>query len=643
MHRFAATLVLASAAGAQVPAVLSYTGTLSDQAGPVADGSYPVTFRLFDLQEGGTQVWLEPLSVTTRSGVFTALLGAGAVPLDPDALSASQVWLEIEVGGEVLAPRLQVVSVPYALAARSAQLAGGVACTGCIQATHVDATQIQRRVAGSCSLGDSVSGINADGSVSCTAGLLLAGSGIALTAARSDHNHGGDYLPLGASLSCPGTDKVAAVDPLTGSVFCAPDIDTTYTQGAGIAIVGTTISTSFAGFACGADDKLSGFDAAGNPVCSMDTIRVSTQLPRTNVVLAADPTAGSAGRYTSITIGADGLPVISHRDATGGDLRVLKCGDPSCSAGNTASLVDDVGDTGEHTSIALGNDGLPIISYYNLGGGDLRVAHCDDPACATSTLTTVDGLFEDVGRFTSIAIGTDGFPVVSYRDVTNLDLKVAKCDDATCGSVTATTVDGAGTNVGEYTSIGAGADGLPVVAYYDAGAANLKVAKCGDSACMAGNTVTTVDGGGSDLGRHASLSLGVDGLPVIAHYNATAGRLRVVKCSDAACTGSTAATVDASADVGSHASLTVGADGLPVVAYHDATNGTLKLARCGSADCMSGNAIHVVDANAVVGLYAAVTISADGLPVISYRDVSGDGLKVAKCANAFCLDNWSRR
>ena len=98
---------------------------------------------------------------------------------------------------------------------------------------------------------------------------------------------------------------------------------------------------------------------------------------------------------------------------------------------NTLSTVDSGGDVGYHTSITLGADGLPVISYYDLSNGDLRVAKCTNANCTAATLSTVDS-GGDVGRYTAITLGADGLPVISYYDNTNSDLKVAKCTNAAC-------------------------------------------------------------------------------------------------------------------------------------------------------------------------------------------------------------------
>ena len=49
-----------------------------------------------------------------------------------------------------------------------------------------------------------------------------------------------------------------------------------------------------------------------------------------------------AGQYSSIAIGADNNPVISYRQIVW--LKVVHCGKESCSAGNTITTVDNSGD-----------------------------------------------------------------------------------------------------------------------------------------------------------------------------------------------------------------------------------------------------------------------------------------------------------
>jgi hypothetical protein len=94
---------------------------------------------------------------------------------------------------------------------------------------------------------------------------------------------------------------------------------------------------------------------------------------------------------------------------------------------------------------------------------------------------------------------------------------------------------------------------------------------------------------------------------------------------------------------GYYTSITIGTDGLPVISNQDGTNEDLKVAHCGNASCSLGNALTTVDSGINVGYFTSITIGTDGLPVISYYDGTNKDLKVTKCANSFCLNNWSRR
>ena len=99
------------------------------------------------------------------------------------------------------------------------------------------------------------------------------------------------------------------------------------------------------------------------------------QNPRSNTLTTVD-SGGNVGFDISITIGTDGLPVVSYYDSTNGDLKVAKCGNAACSSGNVLSTVDSGFNVGRYTSIAIGTDGLPVISYYVVTTQDLKVAKC---------------------------------------------------------------------------------------------------------------------------------------------------------------------------------------------------------------------------------------------------------------------------
>ncbi|GAI20017.1 unnamed protein product, partial [marine sediment metagenome] len=89
-------------------------------------------------------------------------------------------------------------------------------------------------------------------------------------------------------------------------------------------------------------------------------------------------------------------------------LKVVKCSNAACTQFSSTTVDSDGYYT---TSLAIGTDGYPVIAYHDYASGQLRVAKCGSTDCTLVSTTTVDS----VGLYTSIAIGTDGYPVISYR------------------------------------------------------------------------------------------------------------------------------------------------------------------------------------------------------------------------------------
>ena len=101
---------------------ITYQGHLK-QSGSPANGSFNMTFKLYDALAGGTQqgptltfdgVGGNPAAVAVASGLFTVSLDFGVAPYTANAAR----WLEIAVSGTTLTPRQSLSPAPFALNAR---------------------------------------------------------------------------------------------------------------------------------------------------------------------------------------------------------------------------------------------------------------------------------------------------------------------------------------------------------------------------------------------------------------------------------------------------------------------------------------------------------------------------------------------
>ncbi len=346
------------------------------------------------------------------------------------------------------------------------------------------------------------------------------------------------------------------------------------------------------------------------------------------------------GAFSSVISGSDGLPLVAVFDSNNNDLKAVHCADATCSSATT-TLLDSTGNVGRYPSITVGADGLGLISYLDATSSALKVAHCTNLACSAFTLATVDGPGKLGDSQTSLTVGTDGLGLISYYDGTNGDLDVAHCSNTACSSVTSTAIDSTG-DVGRSSSVAIGADGLGLVSYLDSTNTRLRVAHCSNVACTTA-TATTVDNGPA-VGFDSSITIGADGLGLVSYYDNGAGDLKTAHCSNVTCSAATTAAVDSTGLVGQYTSSSIGIDGLGVISYYDSSgsNLDLKVAHCVDVACSAATST-TVDSAGTVGWYTSLTIGADGLPLVTYRDVTGTAVKVAHCPNVFCVGYLRRR
>lgn len=89
---------------------LTYQGQLHDTSGQLLDETAAMHFELYPSLEGGTacQGWSETHSVAVVDGVFSVVLGRSSAI--PDSCLINDIYLQVNVNGEPLAPREQLSS-----------------------------------------------------------------------------------------------------------------------------------------------------------------------------------------------------------------------------------------------------------------------------------------------------------------------------------------------------------------------------------------------------------------------------------------------------------------------------------------------------------------------------------------------------
>jgi len=339
----------------------------------------------------------------------------------------------------------------------------------------------------------------------------------------------------------------------------------------------------------------------------------------------------SIAGYSSVAIGTDGLPLISY--AAFHQLKVAHCANLACTSAATAILKDCQCEP--FTSIAIGADGLGLIAYTGRSVGFLEVAHCVDTACSSVTTATIGEpdhfAFDEV----SITIGSDGLGLITFIDPKGLLPTVAHCENVACSSATVTAVDT--NNFRDGSSVTIGGDGLGLMSYE--AHANLIVAHCSNLACTS-FTKATLDAG-FDVGGWSSITTGSDGFGLVSYYDRDNGTLKVAHCSNKTCSSATTATID-TGGVGGFTSIAIGSDGLGLVSYEvPQTNfGPIKIAHCSNIACSEATTPTLDPDGALFG--TSITSGADGLAVVSYHDDTS-GLQVVHCSNVFCMPYFRRR
>ena len=99
---------------AQVPRAMNYQGYLTSSGGTPLNGTYSITFRIYDAATGGNLLWYETKSVTVTNGYFDVQLDLSVN--GGDTLKFGRpYWIALEVGSDgEMSPREKLAPVVFA-------------------------------------------------------------------------------------------------------------------------------------------------------------------------------------------------------------------------------------------------------------------------------------------------------------------------------------------------------------------------------------------------------------------------------------------------------------------------------------------------------------------------------------------------
>jgi len=449
----------------QVGSGFLYQGRLTNGGAP-AGGPHDFTFKLFDAATGGNQVGttLTVTNQTVNNGLFTVSLDFGNTAFLGDAR-----WLEmaVRVSGNgaftTISPRQSLLPVPYAL---NAPWFG----TGGKPYPYNPLRQVNA------------------------------------TAVFTDNNSFGD--PDEVTIGSDGLPIFSYYDETTGAVglkivhcedlLCGDNTTSTVFSGA-LSINYVSMTTGSDGFAI-----LSWYELNSS---HLNLAHCNNILCTSSTVTTLDTAPG----LPRIAIGTDGFPLIADGSST--TLKVFHCTNATCSAFSVSGSLDTVG---SGPSITIGGDGLGLISYEN-SNGQLKVAHCTNATCTSATASLLDNTFGG-GGLTSIATGADGLGLISYDPdgfSNNDHLKAVHCSNVTCTAATVSTLDTV-SDVGWGSSIAISPDGLGIISYSDNNFHHFKLANCNNVACTSASVINLDNTANAD--GTTSITWGVDGLPVITYH-----------------------------------------------------------------------------------------------------------------------------
>ena len=352
------------------------------------------------------------------------------------------------------------------------------------------------------------------------------------------------------------------------------------------------------------------------------TFRVAgnTELDFTNWQIITVDEDYDVGKYSSIVIGTDGEPVISYYDETNGNLKYAA---RSGSAWTAETLVD-YGNVGQYTSLAIDGLGRKSISYYDYTHGALGyIGWVELPWQITTEFVENTAGSENVGQYSSLSFDPSNNAVASYYDVENGNLKAATRYGSTW--TTETLVDYG--NVGQYTSLVIDDLGRKSISFYDYTHGALGYIGWVELPWEITTEFVENTTGPENVGQYSSLGFDQSNNAVASYYDVENGNLKAATRYGPSWSDET--LVDFG-NVGQYTSLVIDDLGRKSISYYDYTHGALGYVGWVELPWeITTEFVENTTGPENVGQYSSLGFDHWNRPSISYYDVENQSLKFA--------------
>lgn len=352
--------------------------------------------------------------------------------------------------------------------------------------------------------------------------------------------------------------------------------------------------------------------------------------PRNNT-LKYLATINDRGSHGSIIIGSDGLPLIVSRNGTGYDLSIIKCFDLNCNTFKDTFLAGTLIEMGRQGSIAVDTDGLPIVKYVN--NSKVWIYKCSTLDCSKGVNRFIGAIGVPISgyNYPKIFINGDGNPFFFEKNVTSGKLISFRCMDINCSS-TQRSIFGLVNYA--YGSTGLlGSDGYPIISYVTT-PGYINVTKCNNYNCSLSSSVKI---NAYPVQQYITMVIAKDGLPLLFFYNLSG--VRSIKCNNLNCSSNTITNLGITG-VGLYPDAKMLPSGLPIVISTSTAATYVSYMHCNNYNCSKA---QVTKPTTQSSSFTSMTVGVDGLPMIVFQNSTQLNLGFIKCGSEFCLPYWTRR